>query len=60
MIDKIKNKIDEMKKDTSSYLKYIESFCKSEKAKELFGGNDDYIVLKESESGNEKKEDEYF
>lgn len=62
MEEKLKNKIDEMKKDKSSYKKYIKSFCESEKAKELFNSNDEFNTLKEStdEKKKDKKEDEYF
>ena len=61
MEEKIKSKIDELKKDKSSYKKYIKSFCDSEKAKELFNNNDEFNILKEKvNEKNEKKEDEYF
>ena len=61
MEEKIKKKIDELKKDKSSYKKYIKSFCESEKAKELFSNNDEFNELKEIvDEKNNKKEDEYF
>ena len=61
MKEELKKKIDEMKNDNSSYKKYIKSFCESEKAKELFKGNDDFNNLKlASDEKKDKKEDEYF
>ncbi len=61
MEEQIKNKIDELKKDKSSYKKYIKSFCESEKAKELFKNNDEFNKLTEAiDEKNNKKEDEYF
>ena len=62
MIEEIKKKIDEKKEDKSSYKKYIQSFCKSEKANELFNKNDEFNNLKDSISKEDKskKEDEYF
>lgn len=62
MIEKIKNKIDENKKDKSSYKKYIKSFCDSKKANELFSKNEEFNSLKENfiKKESNKKEDEYF
>ncbi len=60
MIEKIKNKIDEMKKDESSLKKYVKSFYDSKKANELFSSNDEFNLLKEGSKGQNKKEDEYF
>lgn len=56
MLDKLKNKIDENKKDNSSYKKYIKSFYDTPKAKELFDKEDDF---KEIKKDLEKKEDEF-
>lgn len=62
MLEEIKKKIDEKKNDKTSYKNYVKSFCKSEKANELFNKNDDFRNLKNSISKEEKnkKEDEYF
>ena len=61
MLEKINEKIDEMKEDKSSYEKYIKSFCDSKKANELFENNDDFIALKDSfVQKKDKEEDEYF
>ena len=62
MIEKIKKKIDENKKDKSSYKKYIKSLCDSKKANELFNKNEEFNNLKEIFVKKEsvKKEDEYF
>lgn len=54
MIDKIKEIIDKDKEDTSSYQKYIKSFCDSKKAKELFKDDEEFKLLEKSL----KKEDE--
>lgn len=61
MEEELMKKIDEMKKDKSSYKKYIKSLCDSEKAKELFANNDDFKELqKKSDEKKSQKEDEYF
>ena len=57
MIEKIKNKIDENKKDRKTFRDYIKSFCNCEKAKELFKDNDEFKKLN---SSIEKKEKEEF
>ena len=39
--------IDKNRNDTSSYNKYIKSFCDSKKAKELFKNNDEFKKLEQ-------------
>ena len=58
MIDKIKQKIDDNKKDIETINAYIKSFVESEKAKEIFKENDDFKLLNKEKK--EIKEDEYF
>ena len=58
MIDKIKQKIDDNKKDIETINAYIKSFVESEKAKEIFKDNDDFKSLNKEKK--EIKEDEYF
>lgn len=58
MIDKVKQKIDDNKKDIETINAYIKSFIESEKAKELFKDNDDFKSLNKEKK--EIKEDEYF
>ncbi len=62
MIEDIKKKIDEKKKDKTIIKKYVKAFCDSEKASELFNKNDEFTNLKESiqKKDKNKKEDEYF
>ena len=55
MIEKIKQKIDENKKDKRSFKEYIKSFCSSDKAKELFEDNEEFKKLNEIDK-NEKEE----
>ena len=47
MIEKIKEKIDESKKDKENYIGYIKSFIESEKAIELYKTNEEFNELKE-------------
>ena len=47
MIEKIKEKIDEDKKDKETIQEYIKVFCESEKAQELFKEDEDFKKLKE-------------
>lgn len=56
MIEKIKKKIDENKKDRETYKKYIKSFCNTGKAKELFKDNDEFEKLKKISGEKEKEE----
>jgi hypothetical protein len=56
MLEKLKLKIDENKKDNSTYKKYIEAFYNTPKAKELFARDDDF---KEIQKELDKKEDEF-
>ena len=56
MIDKIKKKIDENKKDRKTFKEYIKSFCETEKAKELFENDDEFKRLKELSKEKEKEE----
>ena len=56
MIGKIKDKIDENKKDKVVYKEYIKSFCDSEKAQELFRDNEDFKEIKKE---FEEKKEEY-
>ena len=58
MIDKVKQKIDDNKKDIETINAYIKSFVESEKAKEIFKDNDDFKSLNKEKK--EIKEDEYF
>lgn len=58
MIDKIKEKIDENKKDKATFREYIKSFCESEKVQEYYKDNDEFNALKKDYL-NEKKEEEY-
>lgn len=46
MIDKLKNKIKELKNDSLSIKQYVNCFCSNEKADELFKLNSDYKQLK--------------
>ncbi len=56
MLEKIKNKIDDNKKDKQVYKEYIKSFCDCEKAQELFKSNEEFKNIKKQ---FEKKEEEY-
>jgi len=56
MIEKIKRKIDENKKDRKTFKEYIKSFCDSNKAKELFAENEDFKKLSNL---NKKEKEEY-
>ena len=56
MIENIKKKIDENKKDRETYKKYIKSFCNTGKAKELFKDNDEFEKLKKISGEKEKEE----
>ena len=47
MIDKIKEKIDEDKKDKETIEEYIKVFCESEKSEELFKEDENFKELKE-------------
>lgn len=58
MIEKIKEKIKENKKDTSTFIEYIKSFCESEKANEFYKDDVDFKNLKKIYL-NEKKEEDY-
>ncbi len=61
MDDKIKEKIDNDKKDKEVIKEYIESFVASEKVKETFADNEDFKKLKGREEIQEiKEEDEFF
>ena len=65
MIEEIKKRIDEKKKDSTAIKKYVKAFCDSEKANELFSKNDEFTNLKDSinkknKEDKNKKEDEYF
>ncbi len=61
MIERIKNKIDELKNDKSSFDKYIKSFFESKKAIEYYESNEEFNKLKEKkETSQYKKEDEFF
>lgn len=45
-MNKLKNRIDNMKKDNSSSLKYIKCFVNNDKVKELLNSNDSFVELK--------------
>ena len=47
IIDKIKEKIDEDKKDKETIEEYIKVFCESEKSEELFKEDENFKELKE-------------
>lgn len=59
MIEKIKAKIEENKKDKSTFKEYIKSFCESEKAQEYYKEDADFNDLKSKYLKKEKKEEEY-
>lgn len=48
MIDKLKSKIGNMKKDKKIIQEYLECFCESEKVNELFKQSSEFRRLKES------------
>ena len=56
MIEKIKNKIDQNKKDKATFKEYIKSFCESKKAQELYENNEDFIKISKS---TKKEKEEY-
>ena len=45
-MNKLKNRIDNMKKDNSSSLKYIKCFVNNDKVRELLNSNDSFVELK--------------
>ncbi len=47
MIEKIKERITKNKNEKENYIGYIKSFCESEKAKELYNGNEEFKNLNE-------------
>lgn len=48
MKDKIKEKIENLKKDKICMKEYIKSFCEIKKCDELFVRNPEYKILKDS------------
>lgn len=47
MNDKIKMKIESLKKDKSTFKQYISSFCNISKSQELFKNNKEFKALKD-------------
>lgn len=47
MEDKIKIKIESLKKDKSTFKQYISSFCNISKSQELFKSNKEFKKLKD-------------
>ena len=59
MEEDIIKRIDYYKNNDEIYLKYIKSFCDSEKAKELFKDDEEFKQLLEFIESKEKKQEEY-
>ncbi len=47
MEDKIKIKIESLKKDKTTFKQYISSFCNISKSQELFKSNKEFKALKD-------------
>lgn len=52
MVDKLKKKISDMKKDTKAMKEYVECFCESEKVNELFKHSAEFRKLKDNVKKN--------
>ena len=59
MDNKIKEKINEIKDDKTSFKEYIKCFCKAEKAEELFSNNDEFKRLKKLAEEDQEEEEDY-
>lgn len=60
MENKIKNKIDSLKKDKSIFKEYVADFCNIDKANELFKNNKEFKSLKEYVSNKDNKKMEFY
>lgn len=60
MENKIKNKIDSLKKDKSIFKEYVADFCNIDKANELFKNNKEFKSLKEYVSNKDNKKIEFY
>lgn len=52
MVDKLKKKISDMKRDTKLMNEYVKCFCESEKVNELFKHSAEFRKLKDSVKKN--------
>ena len=59
MEEDIIKRIDFYKNDEEIYLKYIKSFCESEKAKEIYESDEEFQKLKAYIDKKEEKQEEY-
>lgn len=60
MENKIKNKIDSLKKDKSIFKEYVADFCNIDKVNELFKNNKEFKSLKEYVSNKDNKKMEFY
>ncbi len=60
MNNKIKVKIDSLKKDKSIFKEYIANFCNIEKANELFKNNKEFKSLKDYACVSDSKKQEFY
>lgn len=60
MDNKIKVKIESLKKDKSSFKEYIANFCIINKANELFKNNKEFKSLKDYACVNDTKKQEFY
>lgn len=60
MENKIKNKINSLKKDKSIFKEYVADFCNIDKANELFKNNKEFKSLKEYVSNKDNKKMEFY
>lgn len=60
MDNKIKVKIESLKKDKSSFKEYIVNFCNINKANELFKNNKEFKILKDYACVSDTKKQEFY
>lgn len=60
MDNKIKVKIESLKKDKSSFKEYIANFCNINRANELFKNNKEFKSLKDYACVSDTKKQEFY
>lgn len=60
MFDRITNKINNLKKDKTSFKKYAKCFCDIQSVKDFFKKDKDFVKLKNSVTVESKPKEEFY